>query len=176
MEQTINEKIAMAMLMQCALVWEHCTESRNAGRFNLGQVRQGVSGKTSSRLRSKPGLVDMDLENVKWEGAFRLKLGQIEGVTLTPENYIRLEQGGFSCGYWLADVWSVADRFCQCNIPWMGNKVEFGCDGKERWAVMPEQKKAGKAKAAAAPKKEKKTMPPSLEDRLRQALLARLTA
>ena len=151
MEETSNEKIAKAMLMQCALVWEHCTTNANTGRFNLGDVRRGISGKTSNRLKAKPGMVLVDLKHPKWEGVFRMKLGQIEGVTLNWDNYIHLEQGGFSCGYKLKDVFDVADRFCQCNIPWMGNRMEFGCDSSERWAILPEAK-ASKPKAKAKTK------------------------
>ena len=182
MEQTTsNEKIAMAMLMQCALVWEYCTKNDNAGRFSLGDVRRGVSGKTDQRLKSKPGMVFMDLEDVKWEGTFRMKLGQIEGVTLSHDNYIHLKQGGFSCGYWLRDVWEVAYRFCQNNIPYMGNKAEFGCDGDDRWARLPEikERKEPKAKTKAKANKAKAVVKhaqpePTLADRLCDALLRQL--
>lgn len=175
MEQTINEKIARALLMQCALVWEHCTKSATASTFNLSQVRQGVCGKTVNRQKSKPGLVDVDLEHPKWEGSFRLKLGQIDGVTLTPENYIRLEHGSFGCGYWLKDVFDVADRFCKNNIPWMGNKAEFGCDGDKRWANLPKQEEA-RPRQKAKVRSIRQTPELSLSERLRQAMLARLAA
>lgn len=88
-------------------------------------------------------------------------------------------------------MFDVAYSFCTNNIPWMGNRMEFGCDGDERWAILPEAKPKTrpKAKAKKAAKAESSTAihpdPPSpagqaktlsLEERLRQALLARLAA
>lgn len=176
----LNEKIARAMLMQCALVWEHCTKNANAGKFNLGEVRRGVYGKTANRLKAKPGMVLVDLEHPKWEGVFRMKLGQIDGVTLNWDNSIHLEHGSFSCGYRLIDVFDVADRFCQCNIPWMGNRMEFGCDGEERWANLPDvqQPKAKESKPKAKVVKPQpsdikpQTSTMDIAERLRQVLLA----
>jgi hypothetical protein len=54
----------------------------------------------------------------------------------------------------------------------MGNRMEFGCDGNERWANLPEAKQAStKTKTKA-----KKAATMDVAERLRQALLKRLAA
>lgn len=181
-QKAFNERIAMAMLRQCALVWEHCVSARKPwldAKFCLADVKRGAYGKTSDRQKSKIGMIDIDVEHPKWEGAFRLGIGQIDGVTLNYDNYIKLTVEGFSCGYWLEQVFEVAFDFCQSvGCPSLGNKIVFGWDGGERIAILPEvkQKTPSKAKAKAVNIKKPAPEPLSLAEQLRQVLMARMAA
>ena len=187
-QKTLNERIAMAMLRQCALVWEHCVSTTTNfidGKFCLADVKRGAYGKTSDRQKSKIGMIDVDVEHPKWEGAFRLKVGQIEGVTLSYDNYIKLTVEGFSCGYWLDRVFEIAYDFCSSvGCPSLGNKMVFGWDNGERYAILPDvqQPKPKKSKSKAKVVKHQpsdikpQTSAMTLAEQLRQALLAKLAA
>lgn len=185
-QKTLNERIAMAMLRQCALVWEHCISASMPcldAKFCLADVKRGAYGKTSDRQKSKIGMIDVDVEHPKWEGAFRLGIGQIEGVTLSYDNYIKLMVDGFSCGYWLDRVFEIAYDFCSSvGCPSLGNKMVFGWDNGERYAILPEVKDVRCKKADV---RRKKTQPSAIKpqtstmdiaEKLRQALKMRLAA
>ena len=63
----LNEKIARAMLMQCALVWEHCISASMPyldAKFCLADVKRGAYGKTSDRQKSKIGMTGPTIKKI----------------------------------------------------------------------------------------------------------------
>ena len=171
MEQTINERIAGAMLKQCALVWEYVVKGSNEGDFRLNEVRQGVSGKTVTlRMNSKTGMLFVDTDDIPGADALRRRMTAIGGITVGRNFHITLECGSFCCSYKMKDVFDVAYRFCQANLPSLVRKPLFGCHGGLRLSVLPEGVGADPVNVKAA------TKPLSVEDLLRAALMERLAA
>ena len=193
-EEVFNKRIAMAMLRQCALVWEYCVSCHQPyldAKFRLADVKCGAYGKKTKRQKSKIGMIDVDVEHPKWEGTFRLKVGQIEGVTLNYDNSVKLTVDDFSCSYMLEHVFEIAYGFCSSvGCLSLVNKMVFGFEGGERYAILPDcnpAKKSAKKKADVRCKKadvkhqtssvsHQTSNELTLAERLRQALLARLAA
>lgn len=173
----------MSLLRQCAWVWEYCIKNTNEGEFKFSEVMQGFG---RYFYKSKPGYViqDMDLCPRKHWDIFN-KMQPIEGLTFDRKEMrstVKIEN--YSCSFFLKDVFFVTERFCKWNCPSMANKARFCYKGGERWAVLPEVKKAktktpsnsprGERKQKAAPKAQ--TVSLSIADRLRAALAERLAA
>lgn len=189
-QQELNMRIAMSLLRQCAWVWEYCTRNPNEGEFNLSDIIQGLTGR--KRFDSKPGMVLTEFSLCEYWDVFN-KTQPIEGLTFDRKKMrstVKIES--FSLSFFLRDVFSVTKSFCKWNCPNMANKTRFCYKDGERWAVLPEVKKAktktpsnsprGERKKAAA-KKTKAIVKPmpvakplTLAEQLRQALLARLAA
>lgn len=169
-QKTLNERIAMALLRQCALVWEHCVSTDTNyidGKCSLSDVKRGAYGKQANRRKSKIGMVYV--EDPKWPDVFDRKIQEIDGVSVC-DGFVRLTVDGFSCGYCLEKVFEVAYDFCRMNdCSRLSNKMVFGWDNGERYAVLPEVH----AKTEKAVKNETDTASTiELAERLRQALLA----
>lgn len=185
-----NNKIAMSMLRMCAWLWEHCTTNPQEGEFKLMDILQGTG---RNAYKSKTGVVTVELSSCKHWDVFNGKTQPIEGLTYDrKEERVTLKFETFSCSSVLRDVYQVTASFCKWNCPNMANKTRFCYKDGERWAVLPEVKKAktktpsnsprGERKKAAA-KKTKAIVKPmpvakplTLAEQLRQALLARMAA
>lgn len=174
----------MSLLRQCAWVWEYCTRNPNEGEFNLSDIIQGLTGR--KRFDSKPGMVLTEFSLCEYWDVFN-KTQPIEGLTFDRKKMrstVKIEN--YSCSFYLKDVFSVTKNFCKWNCPNMANKTRFCYKDGERWAVLPEVKKAkaktktpsnsprGERKKKAAPKAQTVTL--SIADRLRAALAERLAA
>lgn len=149
-QKELNNRIAMSLLVQCAWVWEHCTQNPNEGEFKLTDVVQGLTAR--NRTNTKPGwtMVEMTLCEY-WEhfadGIDGLKYFNRETGEVT------LEFGDFRCSYWLPDIYKIAKAFCQGNAcQSLMNNTVFGYTDGERWTRLPSAtktvKKAEKEKEA----------------------------
>lgn len=189
-QQELNMRIAMSLLRQCAWVWEYCTGNANEGEFKLSEVLQGMSG--SRRYDAKPGTVVLDVFSCEYWDVFN-KTQPIEGLTFDRKEMrstVKIEN--YSCSFFLWDVFSVTKSFCKWNCPNMANKARFCYKDGERWAVLPEVKKAKTKTPSNSPRGERKkkaakktkaivkpmpvAKPLTLAEQLRQALLARMAA
>lgn len=185
-QKEMSNRIAMSLLVQCAWVWEHCTQNPNEGEFKLTDVVQGLIAR--NRTNTKPGwtMVEMGL---LWECREHFADG-IDGLKYFDRETceVTLEFGAFHCSYWLTDIYKITKAFCQGNAcQSLMNNTVFGYTDGERWVRLPGTpktvKKAEKKKAKvvvkqiAQPKQTKGvTAPLSIADRLREALRARLAA
>lgn len=177
-QKKLNGRIAMAMLMQCALVWEYCTKNANEGEFRLTDITQGLDSRRASK--SKAGYTNVSWTNCRYEDVFNGKMNAVDGCEFNARGWtVVLKFGTFQCGYDLRMVFDIAKRFCQGNgCTGLMNKAVFGYTDGERWAKLPEIKitqksqksqKAKKVSPISAPKPE-----PTLAERLREILLAQL--
>ena len=87
----------------------------------------------------------------------------------------------FNCSYKLTDIFSVAKAFCQANAcQSLMNKTVFGYKDGERYCRLPEEMSSTSATRKKAVVKRvsrpKAIVPPTLADRLREALLRQLAA
>lgn len=195
-QKKVNERIAMAMLRQCALVWEHCTvlDAKVVEcELKFADVWNGM-GDYRMWKKCPIGHIDVNLDKCEYQDVFDRKMWEMEGVLdYWPDGrWTRVQmffrtsdtdpQMGFGCGYPVERVFEVARDFCQMNgCPSLLSKTVFGIDSNGKYARLPEVK-ATKTKTktitkTAAPKKNLKPetkSEPTLEDRLRAALRKQL--
>ncbi len=178
MEKIDNKKIAMSLLLQCAWMWERCTRNPNEGEFRLTDVVQGLTSR--NRTNTKPGYTLVDMGFCKhWE----YFADGIDGMNNF--DYVKREVSlvfnDFNCSYKLTDIFSVAKAFCQANAcQSLMNKTVFGYKDGERYCRLPEEMSSTSATRKKAVVKRvsrpKAIVPPTLADRLREALLRQLAA
>lgn len=184
--KTMNERIAMAMLRQCALVWEHCTVLAKPVikcECKFADIYKGMYGKTTQRNDAPIGRIDVyDSYASLWEAN---KANPIEGVYIDVKyEFVQLEVEGFRCSYRLGSIFDVTRSFCMGNgCTALMNKTVFGIDSSGKFARLPEVKKeakktakAGKPKQAAkaATLSQHTEQEPTLAERLREVLLRQL--
>lgn len=169
-QKKINERIAMAMLRQCALVWELWMKNPNEGEFKFSEVWQGLSAKTRTRLDAKTGMVFLEPAVCQYPDVFDKKIVEIDGLECyrpdgawsSVEMFFRTDERdpnmGFGCSYLLTNVFDVTRDFCMGNgCQSLMNKTVFGYTDGERWCRLPEvdgTQKAQKPRKATAAKKQ----------------------
>ena len=174
-QKKVNERIAMAMLRLCALVWEHWTKVDNEGEFKMSDIMQG-RGRTA--YKSKPGYVFFGLGNLKYPDVFNRNMRKIDGVkeyesdTKIVKMFFQTDDHapiGYGLSYPVDSVFEVTRDFCKINAcQSLLNKIVFGKDSSGMWARLPKTKPKAKV-VKPTPKAEL-----SLTERLREALLKQL--
>ena len=176
-QKLFNERICMSLLRQCAWVWEHCTKNLRDGEFGLQDILQGM-GKNSHK--SKPGNVIVDTDFCKHWDVFN-QTQPIDGLTFDREEM--KSRMSFPTGDGMG--FCFAFPFCRMNAcQALASKSLFIHHGEERYASLPEVRRpSAKAsrphtvrRVAKTVVAAERTLQPSLADRLRAALLARLAA
>ena len=185
-----NERIAMALLMQCAIVWEHCAKlDREVTSCELGfaDVLNGM-GDYKTWKKCPIGQIEVDVDKCEHLDVLIRRMKAVDGVEdfrydgywTMVKMFFQTDDNdpsmGFGCGYWLNGVFGVARDFCMMNAcQSLLNKTVFGMDGNGKWARLPEVKTEGKSKAAttkkAKPKAAKEAVQhqPSIEDAIARA-------
>lgn len=197
-QKKINERIAMAMLRQCALVWEYCTrlgKEVTSCELKFNEVRYGTGDykmwkKCRLSCKSPIGMIELDLDKCEYQDVFIKKMQAVKGVEgfrfegrwsmvkmffQTDDHNPHL---GFGCSYPVDSVFSTVYDFCTNNgCQSLLNKAVFGLDGNGKYARLPEvdvTQKAQKSRKATAAKKQATTVELTLADRLREALFRQL--
>ena len=193
-----NERIAMALLMQCAIVWEHCTKldrKVTSCELKFTDVWNGM-GDNKMWRKCPIGQIEVDVDKCEHLDVLIRRMKATDGVEdfkydgswtmvkLFVQTDDRDPSMGFGCGYPLDGVFGVARDFCIMNAcQSLLNKTVFGIDGNGKWARLPEVKTDGKSKAATKKAKPKAASAaaehqpssighqPSFAERLREALL-----
>lgn len=127
---TLNQRIAMSLLRQCAFVWEHCCVVGNFGSYSLKQIVNSVSDGLC-RKSDVTGGMWVDLDKCKcWEIFGNPKCNPIEGVqSFKKESWINgivtLQIDSFRCSYNLRNIFSITYDFCKVNCPSLMKKTVF---------------------------------------------------
>lgn len=191
-EKTTNERIAMALLMQCAIVWEHCTKidrKVTSCELKFADVWNGT-GDYKMWQKCPIGHIEVDMDKCEHLDVLIRRMKATDGVEdfrydgrwtmvkLFVQTNDRDPSMGFGCGYPLEGVFGVARDFCMMNAcQSLLNKTVFGMDGNGKWARLPEVKAEGKAKPKAETKaRTAAEHQPSFAERLREALLKQYKA
>lgn len=199
-QKKVNERIAMALLMQCAIVWEHCTKldrKVTSCELKFADVWNGT-GDYKMWKKCPTGQIEVDLDKCEHLDVLIRRMKATDGVEdfrydgrwtmvkLFVQTDDRDPSMGFGCGYPLDSVFDVARDFCMMNAcQSLLNKTVFGMDGNGKWARLPEVKTDGKSKAATKKAKPKAkaakeaaehqpssiSHQPSFAEQLREALL-----
>lgn len=185
-EKTTNERIAMALLMQCAIVWEHCTKldrKVTSCELKFADVWNGM-GDYKMWKKCPIGQIEVDVDECEHPDVLIRRMKATDGVEdfrydgrwTMVKMFVQTDDRdpsiGFGCGYWLNGVFGVARDFCMMNAcQSLLNKTVFGMDGNGKWARLPEVKADGKAKPKPKAAKEAAEHQPSFAERLREALL-----
>lgn len=196
-QKKVNERIAMALLMQCAIVWEHCTKldrKVTSCELKFADVWNGT-GDYKMWKKCPIGQIELDVDKCEHLDVLIRRMKATDGVEdfrydgrwtmvkLFVQTDDRDPSIGFGCGYPLDGVFGVARDFCMMNAcQSLLNKTVFGMDGNGKWARLPEVKTDGKAckpkpkakkQAARAAVVQQQTEPaePTFAERLREALL-----
>lgn len=181
-QKEINYRIAMSMLMQCALMWEMCTECKNKGEFLLKDVLKLMETVAERCAYKKCVEVDINYCDDTHVNVLYKKLALIPGVS----NYNILEhmmhlfvctsdtdpKQGFSCSYIIESVFVNCYQFCrQTGQQALMKKVVFGKDTDGMWARLPEWKLP---KATKKPSVKKIAKPAALAPKIsiREAVMA----
>ena len=192
-QNKVNERIAMAMLRQCALVWEYCTMlAKPATEFEcrFADIYKGICS-TTSQFNTTPGPIDVDMVWCQYPDIFAQKMREVEGtVDYIPDGRqttVKMffstsdtePQAGLTISYPVEMVFEVCHNFCRINgCPGLLNKAVFGMDSSGKWAHLPQVYFTRKnTKKTTARMKSLKTVvksEPTLADRLREALLRQL--
>lgn len=173
-QRAFNERITMSLLRQCAWMWEHCMQgfNGNEGEFSFGEVMQGF-GRNAGKSRVGHLFVEPILCQY-WDVFNRTQ--PIDGLEFDRDEmmsrmtFIKDDGYDFRFSFPIDSVFSVtSDLGC----PSLLNRTRFCYRDGQRWTALPEvQQPKPKTKASkAAP-----ILEPSLVERLRQALQARLAA
>ena len=152
-QKKINERIAMAMLRQCALVWEHCTrlgKEVTSCELKFNEVRYGT-GDYKMWKKCPIGMIELDLDKCEYQDVFIRKMQAVKGVegfrfegrwsmikmffqTSDTDPHM-----GFGCSYPVDSVFSTVYDFCTNNgCQSLLNKAVFGLDGNGKYARLPE--------------------------------------
>lgn len=192
-QNKVNERIAMAMLRQCALVWEYCTMlAKPATEFEcrFADIFKGIYS-TTSQFNATPGPIDADMVWCRYPDIFAQKMREIEGtVDYIPagrQTTVKMffgtsdtePQAGLAISYPVESVFVVCHNFCRINgCSGLLNKAVFGMDGDGKWAHLPQVSATrNSTKKTTSRTKSLKTVAksePTLADRLREALLRQL--
>lgn len=168
-----NERIAMALLMQCAIVWEHCTKldrKVTSCELEFADVWNGM-GDYKMWKKCPIGQIEVDVDKCEHLDVLIRRMKATDGVEdfrydgcwtmvkLFVQTDDRDPSIGFRCGYPLGGVFGVTRNFCMMNAcQSLLNKTVFGMDGNGKWARLPEVKTDGKAKPKAKPKAAKEAV------------------
>jgi hypothetical protein len=166
-QKKVNERIAMALLMQCAIVWEHCTKldrKVTSCELKFADVWNGT-GDYKMWKKCPIGHIELDMDKCEHLDVLIRRMKATDGVEdfrydgrwtmvkLFVQTDDRDPRMGFGCGYPLDGVFGVARDFCMMNAcQSLLNKTVFGMDGNGKWARLPEVKAEGKSKAATTKK------------------------
>ena len=169
-QKKVNERIAMALLMQCAIVWEHCTKldrKVTSCELKFADVWNGM-GDYKMWKKCPIWQIEVDVDKCEHLDVLIRRMKATDGVEdfryegrwtmvkLFVQTDDRNPHIGFGCGYPLGGVFGVARNFCMMNAcQSLLNKTVFGMDGNGKWARLPEVKADGKSKAAAKKAKPK---------------------
>lgn len=148
-QKEINERIAMAMLKVCALVWEYLTTNPNKGGFKFSEVLNAID---RGGERSKLGHLDVNIFDPYIDNhintGFLMAVSKIAEVKNCDERYGDMtisvptdERTGtsFECNFLLGNgVFNVCDAFCKCNdCSSLLNKTKFFYNTEGRWTLLP---------------------------------------
>ncbi len=194
-QNKVNERIAMMMLRQCALVWEYCTlltKPATELECKFADIYKGVCG-SASQDNAISGPICVGMELCRYPDVFAKKMLEIEGVVdYTPDGQhptVKMlfqtsdtDPGcGFDCTYPIEMVFKVTYNFCHNNgCPGLLGKTVFGMDDTGKYARLPQVSVTRKLAKKTAVKVNVKNLKPQIKseptmaDRLREALLRQL--
>ena len=192
-QNKVNERIAMAMLRQCALVWEYCTMlAKPATEFEcrFADIYKGIYN-TKNQCNVAPGHIDIGIDQCQHPDVFAQRMREIEGtvdymqdgrqtiVKMFFQTSDTDPQAGLTISYPVGMVFEVCHNFCRTNgCPGLLNKAVFGMDSSGKWAHLPQVSVTRKStKKTTSKTKSLNTVTksgPTLADRLREALLRQL--
>ena len=171
-QKKINERIAMAMLRQCALVWEHCArlgKEVTCCELKFNDVRYGT-GDYKMWKKCPIGMIELNLDKCEYQDVFIRKMQEVMGVEdfrfdgrwSMVKMFFQTDDHdphmGFGCSYPVESVFDTAYMFCMNNgCQSLLNKAVFGMDGNGKYARLPEvdvTQKAQKPRKAKAAKKQ----------------------
>ena len=173
-QRKINERIAMAMLRQCALVWEHCArlgKKVTSCELKFNEVRYGT-GNYKMWKKCPIDMIELNLDKCEHRDVFIRKMQEVPGVEdfrfdsrwSMVKMFFQTDDHdpnmGFGCSYPVDSVFATAYEFCTNNgLQSLLNKAVFGMDGNGKYARLPEvdvTQKAQKPRKANVAKKQVK--------------------
>ena len=178
-QKEINYRIAMSMLMQCALMWEMCTECKNKGKFLLKDVLKLME--TVAERCAYKKCVEVDVDYCEHTDVLYKKLAAIPGVS----NYNALEhmmhlfvctsetdpKQGFSCSYLIETAFGMCYDFCRkTGQQTLMKRAVFINDADGMCARLPEWKLPKPMKKPSAKKIAKPAIAPKVS--IQEAILA----
>lgn len=197
-QKKVNERIAMALLRQCALVWEYCTVLPKhvvECKLTFTDVYNGT-GNYKTWKKCPIGGIGMDIDERQNPSVFDRKMREVDGtedytsdgrwssVKIFFQTSKSDPKQGFSCSYPVESVFSITRNFCQNNAcQSLMKKAVFGVDEGGRYARLPEASVTQKAQKKPKAKVEKlqtsdvkpqASAEPTLAERLREALLKQM--
>lgn len=156
-QKKVNERIAMALLMQCAIVWEHCTKldrKVTSCELKFADVWNGT-GDYKMWKKCPIGQIEVDVDKCEHLDVLIRRMKATDGVEdfrydgrwTMVKLFVQTDGSdpsmGFGCGYPLNGVFGVARDFCMMNAcQSLLNKTVFGMDGNGKWTRLPEVKPA----------------------------------
>lgn len=164
-DKKFNERVAMAMLNLCALVWEHCTISDDTRELTFSAVN-----------RDKTYLIDV--AKFEWP-LFCMKVKSSDGVTgydyrdrTVSMSFPKDDGFHFSFSLDMGRVFCFTDRFCKQNgCKRLLNNTVFGVDSTGKYARLPQVKSTPRRAVRAKRVRRPDVTGMLTVERLRQALL-----
>lgn len=111
-QKEINYRIAMSMLMQCAIMWELCTKCKVKGEFLLSDVLKMCENIVEGRKHTR--MVQTEVNYCRTPYVLYKKLALVPGVSgyVMRRHMVHLfintsdtdPKQGFSCGYPIKNV------------------------------------------------------------------------
>ena len=148
-QKEINYRIAMSMLMQCALMWELCTKCKAKGEFLLKDVLEMQGNIVEGHKRAR--VVNIEVKYCRYPDVLHKKLKLVPGMYAYDlrDHTMNLFIGtsdtdlkqGFHCSYPLENVFGMCYQFCRWNgYPSLLKKAVFGNNADGMYARLPEWK------------------------------------
>ena len=148
-QKEINYRIAMSMLMQCAITWELCTKCKVQGEILLSDVLKMCENIVEGRKHTR--MVQTEVNYCRYPDVLYKKLALVPGVAgyVMRRHMVHLfintsdtdPKQGFSCGYPIKNVFVMCYQFCRRNgYPSLLKKAVFGKDADGMYACIPEWK------------------------------------
>lgn len=148
-QKEINYRIAMSMLMQCALMWELCTKCKAKGEFLLKDVLEMHGKIIEGHKRAR--VANTEVKYCRYPDVLYKKLKLVPGMYAydlrdhTMNLFINTidtdPKQGFHCSYLLDDVFVMCYQFCRWNgYSSLLKKAVFCNDADGMYARLPEWK------------------------------------
>ena len=150
-QKEINRRIAMAMIQQCAIVWElYVTKPKRNGKYTIDDIIHGMYDMKEKCKASKTGLLSYRCKAGCYD-VFKNKLLAIKDTvgfsdkdhTITIK--IRTSETNpdlaFGCSYPMESVFLMTRTFCRINgCPTLLNKIVFGYDRNGKYSTIQPSK------------------------------------
>lgn len=148
-QKEINYRIAMSMLMQCALMWELCTKCKAKGEFLLKDVLEMREKIMEGHKRAS--VVNTEIKYCRYPDVLYKKLKLVPGMYAydlrdhTMNLFINTidtdPKQGFHCSYPIENVFVMCYQFCRRNgYPSLLKKAVFCNDADGMYVRLPEWK------------------------------------